>query len=155
MGLSASMGYAGGKADKGKAVFSVHMETDAQDNPKMIFGAKVGGEDRYFRRVPDVSIKDVVSFNPFPADDGQTYGAVFYLKPHVARRFSALTNAAQGSWFITQVNGRVMDAMMIDKQIDDGMVVVWKGIFLQDINLLDKTLPRRGEEGKKRKKKKD
>ena len=143
---------AGGKADT-KATLSFHIETEATDNPKMIFAQQTNGQTRYFRRMPEISTKDVLSFNPFPSDaGGDDYGIVFKLKDNAARRLSAITNINQGRWLISQLNGRVVDGVLIDKQIDDGFVVVWKGATLADIKVFDASLPRMGKEGNKKKK---
>ena len=64
-----------------------------------------------------------------------------------------LSIAHQGKFLLTQVNGRVVDGVWIDKQVDDGMLIVWKGITNGDIKLLDKVLPRIGAKDKAKKKK--
>jgi len=145
---------AGGKAGVTASV-SFHMETDANDNPKMIFSQLANGQVRYFRRMPEITTKDVVAFNPFPAEGGgDDYGIVFQLRDNAAKRLAAITNANQGRWLIAQVNGHVVDGVLIDTQINDGFLVIWKGATLADINVFDKALPRVGQQGKKKKKKK-
>ena len=144
--------HAGGKADN-KAVVSIHVETDGTDNPKMIFQQDIGGRTRYFRRVPEISTKDVISYSPFPSEAGGDFGAVFKLRERAARRLSAITNANQGRWMIAMINGRAVDGVIIDKQIDDGVIVVWKGLNLADTAVLDDGMPRIGEEGGRKKKK--
>jgi hypothetical protein len=146
--------FAAGKADN-KASVSVHMETESSDNPKMIFPQEVSGQTRYFRRVPEINTKDVISFSPFPSEAGGDFGVVFKLKDNAARRLSAVTAANQGRWLVTMINGRVVDGVIIDKQVDDGVVVAWKGLTLADIAVLDDSLPRIGEEGGKKKKNKE
>jgi len=135
-----------------KATISFHIETDANDNPKMIFPQLANGQQRYFRRIPEVSTKDIESFSPFPSEVGGDYGIVFKLKGHAAKRLSAITSANQGKWLIAQLNGRVVDGVYIDKQIDDGNIVIWKGATIADVNILDEDLPRIGAAGKKKKK---
>jgi len=143
---------AGGKADT-KATLSFHMETEATDNPKMIFAQLTNGQTRYFRRMPEITTKDVESFNPFPSDvGGDDYGIVFKLKDNAAKRLAALTNLNQGRWLLAQINGRVVDGVLIDKQVDDGFIVIWKGATLADISVFDAALPRLGQDGKKKKK---
>ena len=143
--------FASGKRNS-KATISFHMETEGTDNPKMIFPQMVNSRQRFFRRIPEVNTKDVISFSPFPSDaGGDNYGLVFTLKEHSANRLAAITNVNQGRWMIAQVNGRVVDGLLIDKTVNDGKLVVWKGITLADIALLDKSLPRTGEKGKKKK----
>ena len=135
---------------KNKASISFHLETDASDNPKMIFPQQVSGQTKYFRRVPEINLKDFVSYSPFPAENGEGVGLVLRLKEPASRRLSAITNTNQRRWLIASVNGRILDGVLIDKQIDDGVLVVWKGATMEDIALIDKALPRTGEEGKKR-----
>lgn len=145
---------AGGKADT-KAALAFHMETDATDNPKMIFAQEANGKTRYFRRMPEITSKDVLSFNPFPSDaEGDDYGVAFKLNDNAARRFAAITALNQGRWLFSQINGRVAGGVLIDKQIDDGIVVIWSGATLADIKTFDAALPRFGQEGKKKKKEK-
>ncbi len=144
--------FAAGKAGN-KASVSFHMETESTDNPKMIFPQTANGQTRYFRRLPEIALKDVISFSPFPSETGGDFGIVFKLKENAVRRLSAITNANQGRWMVAMINGRVVDGVLIDKQVDDGVVVIWKGATLADIALFDAELPRIGQEGAKKKKK--
>lgn len=141
---------AAGKADN-KASLSFHIETEATDNPKMIFPhALNNGQTRYFRRLPEISTKDVASYAPFPSDTGDGYGAVFRLRDSAGKRLSALTNINQGKWLVAQVNGRIVDAVLIDQPINDSILVVWRGITLADLTIFDKSTKRSGEDGKKK-----
>lgn len=148
--LATSLLSAGGKADK-PATLSFHLETEATDNPKMIFPQLANGETRYFRRIPEVASKDVESFSPFPSDDGSTYGVIFKLKQTAARRVAAITAANQGRWLIAMVNGRAVDGVLIDKTVEDGFLVIWKGITLDEISQYDEAVPRIGEKEKRKK----
>lgn len=141
--------YAAGKKE-GKASITFHMETEGTDNPKMIFPQMANGQTRYFRRSSEISQKDVISFSTFPAEGGQGYGLVLKLKPNAVNRFAALTNANQGRWLISQVNGRAVDGIMIDKTVNDGFIVIWKGVTDGDIAILDKEFPRIGQENVKK-----
>jgi len=141
---------AGGKADN-KASISAHLETESSDNPKMIFQQEIGGKTRYFRRAPEISTKDVIAFSPFPSEAGGDFGVVFQLKEHVAKRLAAITISNQGRWLIISVNGRPVDGVLIDKQIDDGIIVAWKGVNLADIAVFDDSMPRIGQDGRKKK----
>jgi hypothetical protein len=143
--------FASGKKEV-KSSVSFHMESDGNDNPKMIAQAVHNGKNRFFRRLPEITTKDIVSFNPFPSEAGEDYGIVFRLTPTATNRLSAVTAANQGRYLMAQLNGRLVDGVLIDKQINDGFVVIWKGATIADIQLLDQDKPRIGEEGKKKKK---
>jgi len=145
--LCTGFAFAGGnKAESANVSF--HIETEGTDNPKMIFPHEVMGKQRFFRRIPEVSSKDFVAFSPFPADDQASYGVVFQLKDNVRRRLAAVTSVNQGKWLVCQAFGRIIDGVLIDAPVDDGVIVVWKNLSLDEIKQLDKSLPRIGEKRK-------
>ena len=141
--------FAGG--DKGKAArVSFHIETEGTDNPKMIFPHEVFGKRRFFRRIPDVSSRDLVGFSPFPAEDQASYGAIFQLKDPARRRLAAVTADNIGKWLVCQAFGRIVDGVLVDEPVNDGAVVIWRGLTLEEVQELDKAMPRIGEKQKKR-----
>lgn len=141
--------HAGGK--KGDATgISFHLQADPTDNPKMIFPQMTNGQQLVYRRSPEISTKDIAAFNPFPSQDGEGYGALLQLKPSAKNRFAAITNASVNRWMVAMVNGRVVDAVIIDKQVNDGHVVIWKGIGQAEIDAFDAMVPRIGEKKPRR-----
>ncbi|MGJ8634321.1 MAG: hypothetical protein ACSHX7_10405, partial [Luteolibacter sp.] len=135
--------WAGGKKEAAKISF--HIETDATDNPKMIFPHEIYGKQRFFRRIPEVATSDFVAFSPFPAKDQASYGAVFQLKGKARRRLAAITSISIGKWLVCQAFGRIVDGVMVDDVVDDGAIVIWRGLTLEEIREIDKTVPRIGE----------
>jgi hypothetical protein len=134
---------AGGKKNN-DAIIAFHMETDPGDNHTMIFNQFVAGKERIFRRMPEVGTKDIETFNPFPSQDGEGYGVVFRIKNAAKHRLAAVTANSSGRWFIARINGRIVDGVVIDQQINDGELVIWKGVSLAEVNELDKRFPRFG-----------
>jgi hypothetical protein len=139
---------AGGKKDNNMAV-TFHMETDNTQNPKMIFEREISGKKRYFSRTADFATKDIVAFSPFLADNKFDYGVVFQLRPAAAGRLENLTTANQGRMLLASVNGRIVDVVIIDKPVKDGLLVVWNGVQEAEIKECDKMAPRIGKEKKK------
>ncbi|MFU8893915.1 MAG: hypothetical protein ACNA8L_09830 [Luteolibacter sp.] len=140
----------GGKAGE-EAIVSFHIETEHAENPNMVFPIEAGGKTRYFRRMPEIAAKDIAAFRPFPGDDGaNTYGIVFQLKKAAARRLANISNANQGRMLLAMTSGRPVDMVMIDQQVDDGFIVIWKGITEAEIRLYDQAVPRIGDDKKKR-----
>jgi hypothetical protein len=135
--------------NKGKKVdISFHLETEASDNPKMIFPHEVMGQQRFFRRIPEVSSNDFVAFSPFPSDDQASYGVILQLKDNARRRLAAVTQISSGKWLVCKAFGRIVDGVLVDDPVDDGVVVVWKGLSIEEIGQLDEMIPRIGEKKK-------
>jgi len=141
---------AGGKAGEMSMVM-FHLETEEGGNPKMVIAQNDDGKVRYFLRVPEISMNDMVAFAPFPSGQGEEYGIVFQLKDPARRRLNAISQANQGKYLMAQVNGRFVDGVIIDKPVNDGLIVVWKGLGAEDVKLFDKALPRIGADKKKKK----
>ena len=47
------------------------------------------------------------------------------------------------------VSGRAIDAVLIEKPVADGQLVIWKGMTALEIQQLDKMIPRTGETKKR------
>jgi hypothetical protein len=135
---------AGGKKGENSGI-SFHLQADPTDNPKMIFAQLTNGQQMVYRRNPEIMTKDIAAFNPFPSQDGEGYGVLLQLKPSAKNRFAAISNSSVNRWMVAMVNGRVVDAVIIDKQIDDGYLVIWKGIGQAEIEAFDALVPRIGE----------
>jgi hypothetical protein len=136
--------HAGGKK-KDDVEISLHLETTAGNNPKMVFGQLVAGKERPFNRVPEIITKDIAAFNAWPSSDGEGYAVMLQLKQRGANRLGAITAANIDRWMLARVNGRIVDALLIDQQIADGKWMIWKGVSLAEVTALDKKIPRIGE----------
>ena len=136
---------AGGKK---AAEFSVSFHLEATPGERQAFKQLTNGKEVFYRKSPEVSTKDIIAFRPFPADEGQTYGVIFQLNKAAAGRLRSLSTAEQGSLLLAVVNGQVRDAVVIDKPVGDGLIVIWKWITLAEVKLADKHRPRIGEDPK-------
>jgi hypothetical protein len=65
---------------------------------------------------------------------------------------NAISLTQQGKILLAMANGRVVDGVIIDKPVDDGLIVIWKGFTDEEVKQFDEVLPRIGDEGKKKKK---
>ena len=137
-----------GAGKENESGVSFHLETNEGGNQKMVFKQVAAGKERFFHRTPEIATRDVVAFSPFPSEDEGTYGVVVKLDPRAGNRLKAVTAANVGRWLIAVVNGRAVDVVVIDQQITDGMLVIWKGVTLQEVKAFDKLKPRFGEDKK-------
>ena len=136
--------HAGGKKND-EVNLPLHLETTIGNNPKMVFSQLVSGKQRPFSRVPEISTRDVAAFNAWPSSDGEGYAVMLQLSRRGANRLAAITAANIDRWMVARVNGRTVDALLIDQQITDGKWVIWKGLALAEVKALDKTIPRIGD----------
>ncbi len=145
--LIPSLGFASGKKAP-PASISFHMQANAAEAPRFAREVQTLAGRKFFRKIPEVSTKDIVAFSPFPADDNRTYGIVFKLNSAASRRLQSVTNMNRGKLLLALVNGQALGVVRIDKPVKDGMLVIWSGIQQQEIKLYDQVAPRIGEDPK-------
>ncbi len=142
--LPFSPALAGGKKNN-EVKITFHLQADANENPKMIFPQLTNGREVFYRRLSEVSERDIAHFNPFPSRDGDGYGLLLQLKPGAVTRINAVTSDNINRWLLAMVNGRVVDAVFIEKPINDGQLVIWKNVGEGEVHAMDKKFPRIGE----------
>ena len=130
------------------ASISFHMEGSAAEAPKFARQFETLAGMGYFRKIPEVSTRNIISFSPFPADDKKTYGIVFKLNEQGRKRLLEATTMNQGRLLLALVNGQPLGVVRIDKPVNDGTLVIWSGVTQQEISLYDKVAPRTGEDHK-------
>ena len=135
-------GAAGKKAPN--LQLSFHLQAEPGD--RRVFKQLTAGKEVIFQKAASISTKDVIAFRSFPADDNNSYGMVFQLGKTAANRLRTISTAHQGKLLLAVVNGQVRDAVVIDKPVNDGLVVIWKRISLAEVKLTDQHLPRIGED---------
>ncbi|MGB2402982.1 MAG: hypothetical protein ACPIA7_06185 [Akkermansiaceae bacterium] len=130
------------------ASISFHLEGSAAEAPKFAREFNTLAGTRYFRKVPEVSSKNIQACSPFPADDDRTYGMVFKLNAQGSKRLNEVTTMHQGKLLLSLVNGQPLGVVRIDKPVTDGILVIWTGITQQEVKLYDQIAPRIGEDPK-------
>ncbi|MGB1874555.1 MAG: hypothetical protein ACPH5P_02900 [Akkermansiaceae bacterium] len=138
---------AGGKKSP-PASITFHLEGSVAEAPQFARAFNTLAGERYFRKVPEISSKNIQSFSPFPADDERSYGLVFKLDEQGTRRLNEVTTMNQSKLLLSLVNGQPIGVVRIDKPVTDGILVVWSGITEQEIKLYDHIAPRIGEDTK-------
>ncbi|MGJ8676746.1 MAG: hypothetical protein ACSHX0_04465 [Akkermansiaceae bacterium] len=128
------------------ASVSFHLEGAAAEAPKISRAVVTEAGEGYFRIIPEISNRDLESYSPFPAEEDNTYGAVFKLNKQGARKLELATTGNQGRFLLSIINGTPHEVVHIDKPIKDGMIVIWRGLNIDHINLCDQILPRINED---------
>jgi len=124
-------------------VVTFHVEGEETDNPKMVTRVKLGQEHRqyFFSKVPTFTDRDIAWFFPFTASDGVSYGAAFRFKEHSATKLKAITLTNQGKLLGLRCSDAPLQAVMIDRPIDDGVVVIWSGLQQRHLQEFRKKFP--------------
>ena len=124
---------------KGDAQISFHLQAAAGDAPKMVYPLLVGENKMDFKRMPEIQTKDVAGFKAVPNKDREgIYDIVVQLKPHAVKRLQNITNVNRGRYLAGQLNGRPGEAVLINAQINDGILVIWGVANGEDLKTLAK-----------------
>ena len=122
-----------------------HLQADAGEGQKLVFPQMTAGEQIFYRISPAFSTSDIVAFSPFPADDEVSYGVMLQLKPGAKQRLASISSDNRGQFLLAIVNGSVRDAVLIDKTVNDGILVIWQRITAQEVQRADTMMPRIGQ----------
>jgi len=133
---------AGGKPSRIYAV-TFHLEGEEKDNPKFNVPVKLGQESRQyiFSKIPTFTDNDVSWFYPFTAADGVSFGAAFKFKEHAAQELKGVTLTNQGKLLGIRAADAPIQAVLIDRPIDDGVVVIWSGLTQEHLEKFQKEFP--------------
>ena len=133
---------AGGNKSKGILV-TVHLEAPEEDYPKFAGPAKLGSESRqyFFRKIPEYTDDHIAWFYPFVSQDGKSFGAAFKLKETKIGALRALTTQHQGKLLGIRIPNAPYNALLIDKPIDDGILVFWEGLSKVHLEAFEKKFP--------------
>lgn len=126
--------------DKEKVVITVHSQGNDMESPKTIFRRNVNGRTMIFKIIPEFSTQSVSAIHPFPADDG-TYGVTMKLDFKGTQSLDIVTRMRQGEILMTMVNGTVVDHVVIDQPVSNGMFTVWRGLSEELVTLLEEKHP--------------
>jgi len=119
---------------------SFHIEGNEQDGPSRVFLEMILGEEKFFNRIPEITHEQFVSYYPFEARDGTTFGAAIYLDERGRNRLVQLSTAHQDTYLMTVTNGLATHYVKIDRPINDGIIVIWRGLTPEIIEWFDKKL---------------
>ena len=100
-------------------------------------------------KIPEISEGDVKAVFPFPANDG-TQGCALKLDEHGRLTLDTLSQQSRGSMFVGFLNKRPVAAMIIDRHVTDGILVIPRGLTPEEIALLQKTFPTLGAKKNKK-----
>lgn len=126
---------AGGK--KQLYLVSFHEEGDEAEGVRKVQQATVNGKTLYFRKQPIITHANFRAYWPFPADDGKTWGAVFWLDTSGQHALQRL-GGQRDQYLAAAVNRVPVDFQYIDAAPMDGRIVIWKNLTPELFELMDR-----------------
>lgn len=140
---ASSVAVFGAGQQSGRHLITMHLEGDETETTKFVTPVKLGSEHRqyFFRKIPEFTDRDIQWFYPFTAADGVSYGAAFKFKPNAASRLKDVTMMNHGKLFALRCSDAMLQAVVIDRPIDDGVVVVWEGLQQRHLQQFRKRFP--------------
>lgn len=122
---------------------TMHLEGEQNTNPKFVVPVKLGSDHRqyFFSKIPSFTDNDIAWFYPFTSRDGGSFGAAFKLKDHAATELKALSLTNQGKLLGIRCSDAVLKAVLIDRPIDDGVIVMWEGLQQRHLQEFRKRFP--------------
>lgn len=126
---------AGGK--KQLYLVSFHEEGDKAEGERKVQEATINGKTLYFRKQPIITHTNFRAYWPFPADDGKTWGAVFWLDTSGQHALQRL-GGQRDQYLAAAVNRMPVDFQYIDEAPTDGRIVIWKNLDPALFDLMDR-----------------
>ena len=132
-----------GKKNANSYMISFHIEGTEAEAPKFSQPVRLGSEGKvyYFSILPTFTNRDIAWFYPFVSKDGKSYGAAFQLKPTATKGLQAVTLKTQGKLLGARIVDAPLTAVMIDRPIEDGVLVVWSGLSKKHLQMFQKQFP--------------
>ncbi|MGI8604243.1 MAG: hypothetical protein ACR2OZ_14805 [Verrucomicrobiales bacterium] len=109
-------------------LISFHEEGSAEDGAKRVKSFEVQGETRYFKTSPTLTQNNIKSYWPFPSQDGQTWGAMFWLDESGGKALQRIGAANRGQLITAAIDRVPVDILYVDAQPPDARIVIWKGL---------------------------
>ena len=143
--IAAFSAEAGGKK-KAPISITFHLEANSMEGRKLSIPVDTKMGKKFIQKSPTFTTKDFVAYHPFVSPhENEMYGVALQLNKTASTRLRAISAAYKGKYIIANVNGKVVDMLYIDKQVDGRVITIWRGIDPKFFTLVNPVLPRIGE----------
>lgn len=139
-----------GMSHKPPCSIRFYVAANKKDGAPFIRKVQIGDSVAYVSKMAAIGEADVRSVFPYMASDG-TWGCGLKLDMRGALRLDTMSTECRGQPLICVVNGRLITAMLIDKEIKDGVLYIPNGLTIEDVAIIRSRFHVMGE-GKKHRK---
>lgn len=143
-----NVAFANGKK-KPPVSITFHLEANSLEGRKLSIPAKTPMGTKYIQKSPSFTTKDFIAYYPFVSPhENEMYGVSLQLGKTAANRLKLISAANKGKYIVVNINGRVVDMIFVDKEVDGRVITIWRGVDPQFLALVNPLLPRIGEDPK-------
>jgi hypothetical protein len=126
-----------------------HFETDSVEGKKLSIPAETPMGTKYIQKSPSFTTNDFIAYFPFVSPHEEAgYGVALQLNKTAAMRLKALSVENVGKYIVVNINGKVVDMLYVDGEVDGRVITIWRGVDPQILELVNPMLPRIGEDEK-------
>ena len=126
-----------------------HFEADSSEGRKLSIPAETPMGTKYIQKSPSFSTKDFIAYYPFVSPhEGAMYGVSLQLDKGAAMRLKALSTENIGKYIVVNINGKVVDMLYVDGEVDGRVITVWRGVDPEILAMVNPLMPRIGEDEK-------
>jgi hypothetical protein len=126
-----------------------HLEANGLEGRKLTIPAETPMGTKYIQKSPSFSTKDFIAYYPFVSPhENEMYGITLQLGKAGAMRLKALSVANEGKYIVANINGKVVDMIFVDKEVDGRVITIWRGVDPEFLSLVNPILPKIGESPK-------
>jgi len=130
-------------------MISFHLEATDIKNKELAIETDTPLGKRFIQKSPAFVTSNFVAYYPFLSPhEGELYGVSLQLNQKAATRLKAVSVENKGQYIVANVNGKVVDMIFIDKEVDGRVITIWRGIDPQILKLVNPILPQIGEDAK-------
>jgi len=128
---------------------SFHLETSDVRNKELVVEADTPMGKKFIQKTPLFVTSSVTAYYPFPSPhEGELYGVSLQLNRKASSLLRVTSAQNKGSYIVANVNGKVVDMILIDKEVDGRVITIWRGIDPAILKLVNPMMPQIGEDPK-------
>ncbi len=126
-----------------------HLEANSLEGRKLSIPAETPMGTKYIQKSPSFTTKDFIAYYPFVSPhENEMYGVTLQLGKAGAMRLKALSASNKGKYIVVNINGKVVDMIFVDKEVDGRVITIWRGVDPEFLALVNPILPKIGEKPK-------
>ena len=140
--------FANGKKQSAVTI-TFHTEATNLESKKLTYEIDTPKGKRFMNKTPFITTSDIVAYNAFSSPHNpDMYGVSFQLNRAGSSRLKMTSGQYSGKWIMCTINGKVVDMLYIDRQIDGRVITIWRGVDQTMLNACNHLAPRIGESKK-------